>query len=91
MHARPIRGIWIFGMYDTVQKIGCIQMVENRSAETLFPIIQQWVNPGSIIVSDGWAAYNRIEEIGFRHEVVIHEDHFVDPATGIHTNNVENY
>ena len=44
---------------------------------------------GRIIVSYGWATYNRIEQIGFQNEVVIHEDHFVDPATRIHTNNVE--
>lgn len=81
----------MFGIYDTQLKIGHIQLVEDRSAETLLPIIQNWVRPGTIIHSDGWAAYNRLGDLGYEHRVVIHEQHFVDPVTGIHTNNVENY
>ena len=68
-----------------------IRTVPDRSAETLLPIIQEWCLPGSIIYSDGWAAYNGITALGFRHMVVVHQHHFVDPTTGVHTNNVENY
>ena len=89
--ARPMREQWVFGMYDTSLKRGCIQIVNDRSAETLLPLIQQWVLPGTIIQSDGWAAYNGISALGYQHQVVIHENHFVDPVTGVHTNNVENY
>jgi transposase-like protein len=82
---------WVLGAYDTEQKVGWIQFVENRSSESLIPIIQSWCLPGTIIVTDGWSAYSTIEEYGFTHEVVIHERYFVDPLTGVHTNNVENY
>lgn len=81
----------MFGAYDVEQKVGWIELVENRSAETLIPLIQSWCLPGTIIQSDGWAAYNGIEEAGFAHEIVVHENHFVDPITGVHTNNVEAY
>lgn len=91
MHARPIREQWVFGAYDVDQKLGWIQLVDNRDANTLLPIISSWCLPGSIVVSDGWAAYNRISELGFEHRVVIHENNFVDPITGVHTNNVEAY
>ena len=39
----------------------------------------------------GAPAYNGVSDLGFTHEVVIHERHFVDPVTGVHTNNVEAY
>jgi hypothetical protein len=91
MHARPVREQWIFGGYDISKKVGWIQLVPDRSAETLLPIIQGWCLPGTVIVSDGWRAYSGLRELGFCHEVVVHEHFFVDPITGVHTNNVENY
>jgi hypothetical protein len=57
----------------------------------LLPLIVDWCLPGIIIVSDGWAAYLNIMGNVFQHETVIHEHNFVDPVTGVHTNNVENY
>lgn len=91
MHARPVREQWVFGAYDVNDKTGWIELVENRDAATLLPLIQSWCLPGTRIISDGWAAYNRLHELGFEHHVVIHERHFVDPETGLHTNNVEAY
>ena len=91
MHARPVREQWGFGLYDTNKKVGHIELVENRSSETLIPLIQRYCLPGTIIISDGWAGYNRLSEYGFEHRVVIHKNYFVDHETGVHTNNVENY
>jgi hypothetical protein len=90
-HARPVREQWVFGAYDVGDKIGWIQLVDSRDADTLLPLVREWCAPGTRIISDGWAAYNRLNEIGFEHHVVIHEQHFVDPETGLHTNNVEAY
>ena len=88
-HARPVKEQWIFGAYEVDEKVGWIQLVYRKDAETLIPLIQSWCSPGSIIVPDGWAAYNGLTTCGFQHEVVVHENHYVDPITGIHTNNVE--
>ena len=82
---------WVFGMYDRTTHVGIIRFVENREADTLLPIIQTHIRPGTTIYSDGWAAYNRIAQLGYSHEVVVHEHHFVDPVTGVHTNGVEAY
>lgn len=56
----------------------------------------QHVLPDTTIYSDGWAAYSEINNIltengfqAYNHGVVIHENNFVDPITGIHTNNAE--
>ncbi|KAK9752982.1 ISXO2-like transposase domain [Popillia japonica] len=64
--------------------------------ETIFKKadLEKYILPGSIVVSDGWRAYNNLHEIGggmYEHQVVIHEENFVDPEdTDIHTQNVEN-
>ena len=70
-----------------------MEIVERRNAATLLPIIQNHVLPGSIVRTDEWAAYNRISSIPgvAAHQTVNHSLHFVDPATHVHTQNVESY
>ncbi len=82
---------WVFGMYDRQRRIGWIEFVDRRDAPTLLPVIQRYVRPGTMIYSDGWGAYNNLQNIGYGHESVIHADNFVDPVTGVHTNGVEAY
>ena len=38
--------------------------VEKRDEQTLLPIIQKWIEPGTIIVSDCWKAYSKLETHG---------------------------
>ena len=86
---------WIFGAYDVEQKIGYVQFVDSRDSNALFPIIQQWIEPGTEIHSDRWASYSGISNIPvfppYIHKTVNHSENFVDPITGAHTNNVEAY
>ena len=90
-HGRPVEQRWVSGAYDCNRKIGMLALVDDRSAETLLPIISSWCLEGTTIHSDGWPAYSRLGEMGFDHRVVVHEQYYVDPETGVHTNNVENY
>ena len=90
----PRNEIWVFGMADCTSNpaLGFMQIVERRNAETLLPIIQRHILPGSIVYSDQWAAYNRVGNIaGIEHHTVNHSLHFVDPVTGVHTQNIESY
>jgi len=82
---------WVFGMYDRTTKRGWIKFVPRRDEETLLPIIKEFVLPGTTIHSDGWGAYNNLGNNGYEHRRVIHEENFVDPQTGVHTQGVEAY
>ena len=65
-------------------------VVRRRNAETLLRIIQRKVQPGSIVHTDQWAAYRQLQrKLGLQHGAVNHSLHFVDPVTGVHTQNAE--
>lgn len=84
-----VNGPWIFGMVDEYTNDLLMFYVEKRDSATLIPLIQANVFEGSVIVSDGWAAYRCLSSLNFSHEVVIHEENFVDPVSGAHTQRIE--
>jgi transposase-like protein len=54
------------------KKLGRIRLkrIADASAESLESAIQETVEPGSLIRTDGWAGYNQISNRGYIHEVV---------------------
>uniref|UniRef100_A0A9J2Q106 ISXO2-like transposase domain-containing protein n=1 Tax=Ascaris lumbricoides TaxID=6252 RepID=A0A9J2Q106_ASCLU len=50
--------------------------VPDRTKTTLEALISRWVRPGSVIVSDAWAAYNGLQAIGYTHYTVNHKRKF---------------
>lgn len=94
---RQIREIWVFGLYDVTSEIGVVRIVDDRSRNTLLPIIEDIVLPGTMIHSDQWRAYmaGAIASIPvippFSHETVNHRRNFVCPLLGTHTNHIENF
>ena len=73
--------------------LGVMTMVTRRDAATLLPIINRHVRPGSIVWSDEWRAYSRVQQLApvTQHQSINHSIQFVDPVTGVHTQNVESY
>ena len=55
----------------------------------MLPLIQKHIAPGTTIHSDCWKAYGSLEELGYKHYTVNHSEHYKDPETGVHTNNIE--
>ena len=53
---------------------------------TLLPILERCLQPGSAVYNDDWGAYNNHVA---HHHIVVHRNNFVDPATGIHTQEAE--
>ena len=54
---------WVFGAVER-ETGATFFSVPNRSAEQLLPLINRWLLPSSIIVSDMWKAYNGIGNMG---------------------------
>lgn len=63
--------------------------VNYRKAATLLPLIQDHVVQGSLIWTDQWDSYSRLEDLSYVHSTVNHRANFVDPLTGAHTQGVE--
>lgn len=87
-------GHWVFGGVERTTGRCFMMEVPDRRRETLEPIIERFILPGSHIISDGWPAYAHVENIRggiYMHDVVVHERHFVDPdSPDVHTQNIEN-
>jgi transposase-like protein len=87
-----VRGAWVIGGVEWTEARKFFAMrVPDRSSETILEVIQKFVHPGSIIYTDCWAGYEteELENLGFQHLTVNHSDFYVDPETGVHTNNIE--
>ena len=80
--------LWVFGSVDVVTGRVMLEMVDQRDANTLLPIIGTTVAPGSIIWSDRWWTYNQLEQLGFAHDTVNHRQEFVSPS-GTHPQVIE--
>jgi len=82
---------WFFGGVERGSNRCFLIPVERRNADTLLPLIEQYILPGTTIISDCWAAYGGIERMQqqYTHYNVNHSQNFVDPVTGAHTNTIE--
>jgi transposase-like protein len=63
--------------------------VPDRTADTLMTIIRDWIEPGTTVISDSWAAYRDVGAQGYTHRTVNHSIQFVNIHTGAHTNTIE--
>lgn len=87
---------WVFGIVDTSfsPSLGYMELVPNRQAATLLPIIQAHVARDTTVYSDEWSAYRQLSTRLLQvasHGTVNYSLHFVDPVTGVHTQNIESY
>ena len=81
----PQSPVWVFGMVDVSHKpaLGYLEIVPQRDAATLLPIIQAHSNPDTEIWSDEWRAYSQVPSLPniTTHRTVNHSLHFKDPVT----------
>ena len=84
-----VEGQWVFGGVEWESSRTFLVPIPNRTADTLVAIICDWIEPGTMVISDGWAAYRDLESQGFMHCTVNHAINFIDPDTRAHTNTIE--
>lgn len=67
------------------------EILINKQASTIMPIILNHVIEHSVIYTDEFSSYKRLFETGYDHSTVCHKYNFVDPQTGVHTQFVESF
>ena len=87
-------GLWVFGVISTKHRPcrGYYQVVPRRKRAILTQILQRVLLPGSEVHYDDWAAYHHLARHApnvVLHRTVVHRNNFVDPVTGIHTQETE--
>ena len=53
------------------------------------PVIQQFIKPGSTVISDQWAGYSEIGQYSYQHLTINHSEPFVDQSTKAQTQNID--
>ena len=51
--------------------------------------MQQFVEPGTTVISDKFSLYFNLNSLGYIHTMVNHSDNFFDSFTGAHLNTIE--
>jgi len=79
---------WVFGIVQRGTRKSFLVPVNNRTKETLIPLIKARVKSGSTIYHDDWPAYRLLSEEGYQTGVVNHTKEFVSKE-GVCTNTIE--
>ena len=69
--------------------VTCPGNKRDAASATLIPIIKEFIQPGTTILTDMWKYYINRDSHGYIHHDVNHSRSFVDPSTGAHTNTIE--
>jgi transposase-like protein len=58
-------------------RIGRIRLhrVLDASAQSLGAAVQECVEPGTVVRTDGWSGYSQLESLGYEHHVIRQESH----------------
>jgi transposase-like protein len=85
-----VEGVWVVGLVERrpERKIVFVP-VEKRDTTTLINLINKYVRKGSVIYTDKWKGYSRLNDHGYQHFTVNHSKEFVVLNTYIHTNSIE--
>lgn len=86
----------IFGMVQRGGQV-LIKMLNNVQQKTIKPIIERYVHKGSLVYSDEYRIYNRLDKWGYSHKHVCHSsgeyarDDDGDGFCEVHVNTIEGF
>ena len=84
---RRVDGVWVFGVINRRTRECFLIPVKDRIADTLIPLIKQYIRPGTTM-TDCWKSYSTLQE-GYIHGTVNHSYEFVNSVTGDNTQMIE--
>ena len=50
-----------------------LKLLDSAASDELLPFIEEAIEPGSTIITDGWYPYSKLKNMGYHHEAVINE------------------
>ena len=77
---RPVKGHWVFGGVERESGRTFLVPVPDRIPYTLTSESRAWIEPGTTLISDCWAAYQDIGSNDYTHRTVNHSILFVNPG-----------
>jgi len=84
--------MWIFEGFCRTSGRGFMELIPDRHPHTLLPMVQKFILPGSVILSNKMDPFGEISQIDvyprYVHQIV---DHFSDPESGSRANTVESF
>ena len=82
---------WILSGIQHENGLATMHFVRRRTAAHLIPVIRSFSNRVQIQVTDAWRAYRALRIFGYAHWNVNHSRTFVNPQTGMHTQDIESF
>jgi len=67
-----VDGFSVFGGFERGSGRTFLVPVPTWDSQTLLSVIQNWIRPGTTIMSDCWRAYDCLSSEGFVHQTVNH-------------------
>ncbi|XP_014271448.1 uncharacterized protein [Halyomorpha halys] len=87
---KELEGSWVFAGLERGTKRCFFETVQDRSAGALIDVIFRRIAPGTTIISDRWKGYDPLINHPQYHQLTIdHNLNFVDPQSGVNTQNIE--
>lgn len=84
-----VEGVWVFGAVERRSRRIFLIPIRKRTRNFLENIMFRFIHPYSIIYSDCWKSYARLNFFYLAHKTVNHSKEFVNKEENVHTNTIE--
>ena len=76
---RVSEGTWVFGTVERGSGRALTFCGESTRETLVTRLVQEFIQPGTVILSDKFSPYFNLNDIGYKHLIVNHSENFVDP------------
>ena len=79
----------MFGMLERDTGRSLVFRVPDHRETMVTRLVREFIEPGTVIISDKFSPYFNLNDVGYIHLMVNHSENFIDPYTGAHSNTIE--